>query len=90
MRLWKTRMNEWKQFWRWFFHMPDPEPIIGFTKALRRSLDAMPPGQSLKLTAEDGAQFTIMHSDDFEHVAKLAGLVEKPARDSVLADAGES
>jgi hypothetical protein len=70
----------------WFFHMPEPEPIVGFTKALRRCLDALPPGQSLKLTADDGAQFTVMHSDDFEHITRLAGLTAKP---SIASEPGE-
>jgi hypothetical protein len=77
-------MSDWKQFWRWFFHVPDPEPVVGITKALRRDLDALPPGQSLKLTAQDGARVTIMQSDDFEHVTKLAGLVERPAHEPVM------
>lgn len=66
--------SDWKQFWCWFFHLPDPEPVIGFTRALRKELDELAPGQALRLTAPDGSQFTIMNSDDFEHITKLARL----------------
>lgn len=66
--------SDLKQFCRWFFHWPDPEPVFGLTRALRQELDQLPPGQSLHLTSSDGTEFTIMHSDDFEHIVRLAGL----------------
>lgn len=71
-------MSSWAQFWRWFFHLPDPPPVIGFTRGLRRELDALEPGESLRLRTPDGEEFTIMHSDDFTHIARLANLQERP------------
>lgn len=71
--------SDWRQFWRWFFHLPNPGPVIGFTRALRLELDRLPPGQSLQVTAADGAEFTVMHADDFEHIIRLAGLRARKA-----------
>lgn len=51
------------------------------TKVVADELRKMKPGQAEIWTLEDGSQFTVMWKDDFDHVARLAGLHAIPAKD---------
>lgn len=56
---------------------PKPSPP-GMTKSLLRELAGLKPGQAMRLRHESGAEFTVMHSEDFDHIAGLAGLKLRP------------
>lgn len=72
---------------KWLRELWAPARIeIGITQGLRKELDDLPPGQGLRLTSADGAQYVIIPADDFDHIAGLAGLVATVSSGEKMAD----
>lgn len=48
-----------------------------FNHAMKDAMDAMKPGEILELTRCDGEEFTLIRSDDFNHLISLIDLRRK-------------
>lgn len=60
--------------------MPDEKiPVRGMPPELIGYLEALAPGQALEISLENGDSFVLMQSDDFHHIAGLAGLKSRSA-----------
>lgn len=71
-----------RHLWRRNFRRS--ESRIGITRALRRELDKLPPGNFLTIRAEDGVEFTIINTDDLMHIIELANLKSNAVSERVI------